>query len=971
MFVTPIGPNTSSRFGDASQCSVSFTSWYPKTVGIITPGVPGTATKGHVSARTECRYLRGPRLLIRVWAPVGLVVEAGTVREPADAGAVGVGGGDSFPECLRCAVCAAGFPARARPARRPRGRARPRPLPGQTITQDDLNTSVDILRKRIDPDGTLSPEIRSSSNPDQITVAVPGIKDPAAAASLLVSSGQLQSFDMFQFLNNASKGTSTYAAAPASSLHDLLKKVQPQVKANGVGSWALFDAQHRQLGKIEPQKQQVLEDFNPQNPVAPLDSEWLAVPKGTEVVSCDAANGCPGATSNSGTYYYLFNLNQDEKGNPDVITGDQVSASSDTDPQTGQPIVTLNYKNGGGAEFTNISAKLAQESRAAGLADGSSNPPNGLPNAIVVDGKLVATPVVDPDENPNGIDARFSGSSVISGLSTSEADRIALEVQSGSLPIKFTATSFNNVSATLGKDSLRNGLIAGAAGLLFVMIFLIVVYGFLGLIADIALVVYGILLAGVVLAWPITMTLPGIAGTILTIGIAADANIVIFERIKEEVRAGKTIRTAIQTGYRRGFKTIIDANVVTLITAVVLILVATSSVKGFAVMLLIGVVVSIFTAVVFTRAMLGLLSGYQFMSSPRVLGQIGDGDRWKRFDFISRTKLWFAISGVFLLISAVSLVTQGLNEGIDFTGGSQFNFTVPAATSTSSVSSTFTEAGVSDPVVQGVGTQTDGGYTQFQVKSHALEGAQQNAVISDLAQTYHIAPNAINTKNVSSSFGQSVLDQAYLAIAFSLLIIFAYVSFRFEWRYSVPMIVALGHDILITLGVYSLAQREVTADTVAAVLTVLGYSLYDTVIVFDRVRENIPILRRMTASQVVNESLAETITRSLNTSVVTLIPVVLLFIFGSGSLQDFAFALAVGIASGAYSSIFIASPLLAILLEREPQFAIRRRELHPAEAASPVTRKQEQPEEMVGAATVPQPAAGTPRRRRRRPHGRR
>ena len=175
---------------------------------------------------------------------------------------------------------------------------------------------------------------------------------------------------------------------------------------------------------------------------------------------------------------------------------------------------------------------------------------------------------------------------------------------------------------------------------------------------------------------------------------------------------------------------------------------------------------------------------------------------------------------------------------------------------------------------------------------------------------------------MSSSFGQSVLDQAYLAIGFSLLIIFLYVSFRFEWRYSVPMMVALGHDILITLGIYSLSQREVTADTVAAVLTVLGYSLYDTVIVFDRVRENIPILRRMTASQVVNESLAETITRSLNTSVVTLIPVALLFIFGSGSLTDFAFALMVGIASGAYSSIFIASPLLAILLEREAQFAI-------------------------------------------------
>jgi len=848
-----------------------------------------------------------------------------------------------------------------------------RPLPGQTVSQQDLNTSVTILSKRIDPNGTLNPEIRSSTNPDQITIAIPGVRDPAAVASLLVSSGQLQSFDMFKYLNDVSKGTQPYSALPADSLYSLLTKpaVKAQAKSDGVGSWALFDANQKQLGKVEPQQSQVLEDYKPQNPVKPPGAQFLGIPKGTEVVSCDASTGCPGATATTGTFYYLFNLNQNEQGNPNVITGDQVSASSDTDPNTGQPIVTLNYKNGGGAEFTNISRSLAQQARAAGMADGKINPPNGLPNAIVVDGQLVATPVVDPDENPNGINATFSGSSVISGLTKSDADRIALEVQSGSLPIKFTATSFNNVSATLGKDSLRNGLIAGAAGLLFVMIFLIVLYGFLGVIADIALIIYGVLLAGIVLLWPITMTLPGIAGTILTIGVAADANIVIFERIKEEVRSGKSIRTSIATGYRRGFHTIIDANVVTLITAAVLILVATSSVKGFAVMLALGVLVSIFTAVVATRAMLSLLAGFSFMSSPRVLGQVGSGDRWKKYDFIGRTKVWFAISGVFLVICAISLGVQGLNRGIDFTGGSQFNFTVPTATSTTAVTNTFNQAGISDPVVQGVGKSQNGDYTQFQVKSHALPGPQQNALLRSIQSTYHIAPNSIDSKNVSSSFGQSVLDQAYLAIGFSLLIIFLYVSFRFEWRYSVPMMVALGHDILITLGIYSLSQREVTADTVAAVLTVLGYSLYDTVIVFDRVRENIPILRRMTASQIVNESLAETITRSLNTSAVTLIPVTLLFIFGTGSLTDFAFALMVGIASGAYSSIFIASPLLAILLEREDQFKGRRSD---ARVAAAKLAPEPVPVGAAVSADRPEPAARTsgpaPRRRRRKPHGR-
>src|SRR3954454_15461020 len=333
-----------------------------------------------------------------------------------------------------------------------------RPLPGQTVSQQDLNTSVTILSKRIDPNGTLNPEIRSSTNPNQITIAIPGVRDPAAVASLLVSSGQLQSFDMFKYLNDVSKGTQAYTALPADSLYSLLTKpaVKAQAKSDGVGSWALFDANHKQLGKVEPQQSQVLEDYKPQNPVKPPGAQFLGIPKGTSVVSCapSPTSGCPGVTTSTGTFYYLFDLNQNEKGNPNVITGDQVSASSDTDPTTGQPIVTLNYKNGGGAEFTNISRSLAQQARAAGMADGKVNPPNGLPNAIVVDGQLVATPVVDPDENPNGINATLSGSSVITGLTKSDADRIALEVQSGSLPIKFTATSFNNVSATLGKDSL-------------------------------------------------------------------------------------------------------------------------------------------------------------------------------------------------------------------------------------------------------------------------------------------------------------------------------------------------------------------------------------------------------------------------------------------------------------------------------------------------------------------------------------
>jgi SecD/SecF fusion protein len=844
-----------------------------------------------------------------------------------------------------------------------------RPTDGQSITSDTLSQAADVMRRRIDPRGILQPEIRTSPSDNQIDISIPGVKNPNAVANLLVA-GQLQSFDFYKWLTPVSTA-SLYTARPNPSLYDMLRAAKKQIKTGTPAGWALFSAKAPHnlakangiVSRIEPLQAQVLDDLHLK--VKPPGTVWLPVPQGTAAVSC--TQFCPEAQA-PGTVWYLFEIpTQDSQ----IVTGNEISSAKADIDQSGQPIVSLSYKNGGDQDFTDITRGIANEGKTPSAL---ASHPQGLYNAIVVDNKLVAAPTVNPHDNPNGIDATLSGGSEITGVSSSEAKRIALEITSGTLPVKFTPLSQQLVSATLGEQSLRNGLIAGAAGLVFVMIFLVVFYGFLGVIADIALVVYGLLLAGIVAALPVTMTLPGIAGTILTIGVAADANIVIFERIKEEVRAGKSIRAAISTGYRRGFHTIIDANVVTLITAGILYAAATSSVKGFALMLLIGVLTSIFTAVVATRAMLGLLSGFQFMSSPRVLGAVGSGDRWKKYDFIGKAKLWFAISGVVLALGAIALATTGLNEGIDFTGGSKLDFNTGKPATVAQVSSAASAAGVSDPVVKGLtatGSSQGNTFTRFEIESHFLTTAQTNKLQAELGSEFG-SIGGLDSRSVSSSFGQSVLRSAYLAILFSLIIIFLYVSFRFEWKYAVPVMVALGHDILLTIGIYALSGRTVTADTVAAVLTVLGYSMYDTVIVFDRVRENIPILRRMTASKIVNESLAETITRSLNTSLVTLIPVVLLFAFGTGSLKDFAFALIVGIASGAYSSIFIAAPILAIFMEREPGFQKRRADLAKSGDLEPIGKQAAVPAPVPVAAEPgdsPPPPPPT-RRRRRRAHGR-
>ncbi|OLD98311.1 MAG: protein-export membrane protein SecF, partial [Actinobacteria bacterium 13_1_20CM_4_69_9] len=413
------------------------------------------------------------------------------------------------------------------------------------------------------------------------------------------------------------------------------------------------------------------------------------------------------------------------------------------------------------------------------------------------------------------------------------------------------------------------------------------------------------------------------AGLILTIGVAADANVVVFERIKEEVRAGKSVRAAISTGYSKGFHTILDANVVTAITALVLFAVATAQVKGFALMLLIGTVISLVTAVAATRAMLGLLAGFSWFNKPRFMGAQGQqGWKWLQIDYMGKRYLWFAISGLVIVLGIAALGVRGLNLGIDFKGGTQLSFKTPVAHTTGDVRQVMSAQGFGDAVIQGRGSSTNSAYKSFQIRTKALSGdklTQVTTALEDRLQT--TAPGATT---VSSSFGRQIAKSAIIAVLFSLFLVVLYITIRFDLKFAVPVILAMLHDVLICIGIYALVGREVTSSTVAAILTVLGYSIYDTIIIFDRIRENIPLMRRSSFATIANVSLWETIRRSLATSFITLLPVLALFLFGGATLKDFAFALMVGIASGAYSSIFIAAPLLTIWKEREPEFARRK-----------------------------------------------
>jgi SecD/SecF fusion protein len=656
----------------------------------------------------------------------------------------------------------------------------------------------------------------------------------------------------------------------------------------------------------------------------------------------------------------------------------------DFDPQTGEPIVLMQFTDEGKDKFADITRRIAQRGtlKTNTVGGGQVITENF---AIVLDREIKSWPSIDWQQYPNGISG--SNGAQITGLdSIDEARELALVLQTGALPVEFQTLSRTDISATLGADSLEQAWKAAILGLLLVAVFLLVVYRFLGVVAVFGLAIYGAFLYAAILIFDVTLTLPGFAGMVLTLGVAADANIVIFERIKEEARGGKSVRAAIAAGYAKGFAAIVDANVVTAITAMVLFVLATASVKGFALMLLIGTAMSLLTAVAATRAILGLLAGFNWFDNPRFMGATGQViPKWIQRDLVGRRRVWFTCSAIVLAISIAAIGVRGLNLGIDFRGGTQVTFSTPKPEPLEDVRAQAARIGQADAQIQGRGEAVGDAYTSFQLRTETLTPAEQQTLTNGLRDA--LAVESVEVRSVSESFGSQIARAAILAILVSLGLITLYVTVRFQWKFAVPVMVSLGHDLLITVGIYSLLGREVTTATVAAVLTVLGYSMYDTIIILDRVRENIPLMRRASFRMIANVSLWETIRRSLATTFITLLPITALLLFGGETLKDFAFALLVGVGSGAYSSIFIAAPLTSIFKERAPEYARRRddvveKSVGGALVAEAVEAALDEPApELVPAAAPgePEPRTDGPlsearlRRRQRRasrPHGR-
>ncbi len=831
------------------------------------------------------------------------------------------------------------------------------------VTSDALQRAVDIMRSRVDQLGVAEPQIQTTGK-DLITVGLPNVTDTARAerqvgttaqlafydweANALTPNGktvasQLEAQDPTALTISQGAGGNSAPGEPGSGSMGLYQAVQlaakqqpwsstansrtgPQYWMFGTPGSAACAAAARAQATTPVAGQHCLLSGPDENltdlhsglpaGVSASEGQMLTVPRGWVVLQAIPASfahpvpiGAPDAQ------FFVLKDNIALRGND--ITNPQQS----TDSNSGAPNVTFGFSSKGKSAFQSVTGQIAQRgSLVSGL--GQSDYQHF---AVALDNQLITVPYIDYKQYPDGINGD-NGADISGSFTISSAQDLANELRLGALPINLKLISESQVSATLGKQALHSGLTAGLVGLLVVALFLVAYYRVLGLIAVAGLLVYAIYFYALIKLIPITLTLPGIAGLILTIGVAADANVVIFERVKEEIRGGRSIRQGIVTGYKKGLTAIIDANVVTIMTAFILFVLATSDVQGFAFTLGIGTFVSLFTAVMATQAILTTMGNSRAIHSPSALGAGGKKRVW-RFDFMGASRWFFSMSGVILLIGALAIGGKGLNLGIDFTSGSRITTSLEQPATEAQVSSLVASSGAANPQVQKV-TNRSLGSNVFQISSKELQPGQIQTVKRDLQNRFGLHNGTFQATSVGPTFGKTVANSAVVAIIASLLVICAYVALRFEWKFAIPVLIALAHDLLITSGVYALTGRQVTTATVAALLTILGYSMYDTIIVFDRVRENIPRMPRAAFSQIVNRSMSEVLTRSIATTACTLMPIVALLLFGgvagSTELTDFAFALLIGVASGAYSSIFIASPVLTHWKEREPQYRHRR-----------------------------------------------
>lgn len=802
---------------------------------------------------------------------------------------------------------------------------------GGDVSNDDMNESRSIIESRVNALGASEASVQRQGN-NQILVQIPGMSDTSEALRTIGRTGQLEFARLDSFTD-------------------------PTIR------------QKIDSGQIT-QSQTITDDFG--NSFQSGDSTPLQVQPGTYTP---------------------------------IITGANIQR------------VNVDRENGSGVHYA-VNITLDDAGRQA-FADASRDLVGDHGKIVIIlDGQVNSAPAVQSVIDGGQV-------SITGNYTQQEANDLKTVLDSGALPVSFQVQSASTVGPTLGQGALQSGVLVAGIGLLLVMLYLLVFYRGLGLLTAAAMAVFAVLYLGLLALLSrfnlFSLSLAGVAGIVLTIGMAADSSILTLERFREEIRFGRSVRAASITGVRHGILTSIDADLVTLVSALTLFFVGTSSVKGFGLTLALGIACDIAMMLLFKAPTIRLLAPHAISRHPgfwgikdcetasdvytelahredipveravsceainsaenklnatRRAGEAGAKaadaasnlhGRFIKHDikFLKYRKIFLSIAACVVIACGITIGVRGLNLGIEFIGGTSIEFDSTGDLTTEQLRSELDAQGQQSATIQ---TVENNGESGFIVRTTDTNAADASELAQTVSNDLHLGTNNFQVSTIGPDWGTSIIHSMVLALLVSFILIIIYIAIRFEYKMGITAVIALCHDIILVLGIYALVGRELTPNTVAALLTILGYSLYDTVVVFHRIVDNMQHLHvKCTFMTMANHSMNQVFLRSINTTLTSIIPVAAMMIFGSQTLQDFAFAMTIGLISGAYSSFAIACPLYVIWKQHEPKYQKLVKKYGNTVGVLELVKKSAHPtsktsDEKVSASDTAQKGATTPQR---------
>jgi SecD/SecF fusion protein len=818
-------------------------------------------------------------------------------------------------------------------------------------TKGAIDRTFNILRTRIDRFGVAQPNIQQLQTAGRILVELPGIKEPERVRKLLQGTAQLEFWETYQFaelvpyFEEANKRLVDGQVSPATT--DTLSATTAETQTEAVADTATAakddTTSKALLDKLSDTTSDDKQDANfekyaKENPLfAYLNPAIFPNAQGQYFPGQGATVGFATIKDTARVNRMLRQTKasfprdlklawtvKPEKDRPDILEliALKITSRDGKAPLGGDAVVDArqDYDPNGRVEITMLMNAEGAKTWKRLTGDNIGNQV-----AIVLDDYVYSAPRVN-SEIPNG------RSSITGNFSIEEAQDLANILKAGKLPAPARIVQEEVVGPSLGRESINAGLASFIIAFVLVLIYMVLYYNRAGWIADIALVTNIFFIFGVLTSLGAVLTLPGIAGIVLTLGMAVDANVIIYERIREELRAGKGLRLAITDGYNNAYSAIIDGNVTTLLTGIVLYIFGSGPVQGFATTLIIGIITSLFTAIFISRIIFEKL-----LNSNKNIPFDNAYTRYAftkvNFNFISMRRKMYIASGIFIFIGIISLATKGLNFGVDFSGGRTYVVRFDKEVNTNDVRSALNEEFGESPEVKTFGSANQVKITTKYMIEDDTQAADSivEAKIYGGVKNFYTTPmtfkeftddddakvlGRLSSQKVGPTIADDIKQGALLAVFFALIIIFIYIAIRFKkWEYGMGGLVALAHDTMITISLYSLFagilpfNLEVDQAFIAALLTIIGYSINDTVIIFDRIREYIGLYPKRTIQDNMNHAMNSTLGRTFNTAGTTLVVLIAIFIFGGEVIRGFVFALMVGVAVGTYSSIFVASPI--------------------------------------------------------------